>query len=199
MKLWVLAGCVWLLMCVPSLADSTSAMATPNAAVTNWLSQDAPLTCADVLFIAGQFLSDTELAYMQSLTDEECIAPIQELGISRQELVDYMRDEFWIPEYALATPNTDGMIIVPVPTFTPTASAEQPPAHPHWEPTFVPDHSHGPGGAVGQHAQYNGETYTFPFAGKTLGKNLAIFVQKHVLIISMTISILMLALALLFM
>ena len=138
-KLLLLASSVWLLFGIPAWASEASSTPTPSADVAQWLQVEADMTCSDSLFLADKFLSEAEANYLRTLPEDECIPPS---NMSRQEALDFIRNDFYLPDYVYnAPPDEDIVITVPSSTSPSTGTSVAP--HKHDHSRLPRDHSHG--------------------------------------------------------
>lgn len=152
-KLLLMTLFAWLVMNVPILAGPPSPERTE--AMNNWIANEGPLTCSDILFLIDWFMtSDREIQYHDML-EAECVESAP--ALSRHELFDYFGLALYVAndyrEYAEELKTG----LVPIPTFTPAAGILVAFSHVHEIPDGQLNHSHGAptaDSAINQHAEF---------------------------------------------
>lgn len=168
----LLALCMWLSMGLLVAADnrSTGIVPSSSAAIQDWLNEPGALQCSDVEFLVGEFHTAAHVMFIQDMTDEQCTEPLEEFNISRQQLLDYIQNDFYVPEYSLAAPNAEGEIVIVIAGEQPTDETPFGSQHTHHD-TGPNDHRHLPEGAGVAHQQPYSQWHTFRWrnGGEELG------------------------------
>jgi hypothetical protein len=163
-KLLLLASSVWLLFGIPSFAGDAKATPTPPVDLADWLQVETPMTCDDAIFLSSKFRTEAELNYLRTLPEKECIPPAD---WTRQEVLDFIRDDFYLPGYVYSTPS-DEDIVIEVPVLEGSVSSTTSVAsHSHDHSRLPRNHSHSQtnNGKGTRHEQYHGGKYTFRWRG----------------------------------
>lgn len=169
-KLLLLSLCVWLLMGLPVAADNEATGIVPSPSIQDWLNKTDALQCSDVEFLVGAFHTAAHVTFIQDMTDEQCAEPLEEFDISRQQLLDYIQNDFYIPEYALAVANSEGKTEIVISSEQPTDDTLFGSQHTHND-IGPNNHQHLSEGSLVAHQQLYSQWYTFRWrnSGQELG------------------------------
>lgn len=153
-KLLLMTLFAWLAMNVPILAGPPSPERTE--AMNNWIANEGPLTCSDILFLIDWFMtSDRETLY-HNMLEAECVEPSPSL--SRHELFDYFGLALYVANDYREYADELKTGLIPVPTFSPVAGLLLAGfSHVHEIPDGQLNHSHGAptaDSAINQHADF---------------------------------------------
>ena len=154
-KLLLMTLFVWLVMNVPILAGEPSPERTE--AMNNWIANEGPLTCSDILFLIDWFMtSDRETQYHDML-EAECVEPAP--ALSRHELFDYFGLALYVAdEYSeYADELKKGLVPVPTLPVAPAGHLLAGFSHVHEIPDGQLNHFHGAhthDSAINQHADF---------------------------------------------